>query len=600
MTTHGITVDQLEDGHALILGTTGSGKTYQLRGMLERLRRADRRVGAVDKLGNHWGLTLAADGQAPGLDFVIFGGKRGHIPMTPGDGEKVATLFIERNIPAIFDVSQWHADDQQDWVTAFAETVFRLNQEQPLHLSFDEAQSWVPQGGGGDAFRAVRLLAEQGRGNGIQLLLSCQRLSRLDATVREMMHTVVVMRQTGSIDRKAVRDLISADAEQGRMLEAELPHLSVGTGFAWKTGGGTLRKISFPPNTTFDSSRTPRHGDTPPAPIANTSALVEELRAALAPPPPSDPSIPTDPEAAYAVGTAAGAMLIEREAKIAELEAAWKRDSLKLIAQTKRIAKLERINEMLRSRLVRLTGAADAFVAAVRLIDAELESDQLPPAEAAPERLDDLGSVQDGLNKCPRTGTEAPRLVGSARTSTETDVTVGETAPLASKVDSLEGSARAQGIRGMIALQVLVSAASSDGLTEEQWAFLSGFARSGGTWTTYRGALRSAELIVQIDGRWMPTRAGYIAASDVPIDPPALGAVLVRAWAKKGQSTGKLAEVLLKTWPEAVSRAELASEAGMTASGGTFTTYLGRLRKRGMIEESGKMVRLNPALMEWQ
>lgn len=38
----------------------------------------------------------------------------------------------------------------------------------------------------------------------------------------------------------------------------------------------------------------------------------------------------------------------------------------------------------------------------------------------------------------------------------------------------------------------------------------------------------------------------------------------------------------------------------MTASGGTFTTYLGRLRKHGMLEEHGKRLRLNPALMEWQ
>lgn len=319
--TAGITVDQLEDGHALILGTTGSGKTYQLRGMLEQLRRADRRFGAVDKLGNHWGLTLAGDGSSAGLEFVIFGGKRAHIPMQPSDGARIAALFVDRNIPAIFDVSQWHTEEQEEWVTAFAETVFRLNQEEALHLSFDEAQSWVPQGGGGDAFRSIRLLAEQGRGNGIRLLLSCQRLSRLDATVREMMHTVVVMRQTGVLDRDTVRKLISANAGEGKMLEAELPQLAVGTGFVWTAGGSALRRVAFSPNETFDSSRTPRHGDSPPSPIANASVLVEELRAALAPPAAPDPDIPADAAGAYAVGAAAGELLIERDRRIAELEA---------------------------------------------------------------------------------------------------------------------------------------------------------------------------------------------------------------------------------------------------------------------------------------
>lgn len=44
----------LEEGHLLLLGTTGAGKTYQQRGFMERLRFNGRRVGAVDKLGNHW------------------------------------------------------------------------------------------------------------------------------------------------------------------------------------------------------------------------------------------------------------------------------------------------------------------------------------------------------------------------------------------------------------------------------------------------------------------------------------------------------------------------------------------------------------------
>jgi len=65
-----VTISQLEEGHLLIVGQTRSGKTYRLRGAIEQLRRADRRVGAIDKLGNHWGLTRSADGSGPGLEFV--------------------------------------------------------------------------------------------------------------------------------------------------------------------------------------------------------------------------------------------------------------------------------------------------------------------------------------------------------------------------------------------------------------------------------------------------------------------------------------------------------------------------------------------------
>src|SRR4051812_27513899 len=47
-----VSVEQLEESHLLLIGQTRSGKTYQLRGAIEQLRLADRRVGAIDKVGN--------------------------------------------------------------------------------------------------------------------------------------------------------------------------------------------------------------------------------------------------------------------------------------------------------------------------------------------------------------------------------------------------------------------------------------------------------------------------------------------------------------------------------------------------------------------
>ncbi|QIG80069.1 type IV secretion system DNA-binding domain-containing protein [Stakelama tenebrarum] len=321
MTEPPISIDMLEEGHILILGTTGAGKTYQLRGLIEQLRRADRRVGAIDKLGNHWGLTLSPDGQRPGLDFVIFGGKRAHVPMTPDQGGQLGRLFVERNVPAIFDVSQWKSDEQQQWVADFADAVF-LHNEAALHLAIDEAQSWVPQGGGGDAFRSVQRLAEQGRGNGIRLMLACQRWSRLDASVRGMAdNCIVAMRQTSPIDRKAIAELVALSREQNREVQEALPLLKAGEAFLWEPRSAELRRVRFPANTTFDSSRTPRHGDTPPPPIAVSGDLVDELRAALAPEVPDypDDSIPGDPGEAFAKGGEVGTMLRERDSEIAAL-----------------------------------------------------------------------------------------------------------------------------------------------------------------------------------------------------------------------------------------------------------------------------------------
>jgi hypothetical protein len=277
-----IPIDALEQ-HTAILAMTGAGKTYVIRGCLEQLRRAGRRVGAIDKMGNHWGLTLSADGKGPGLEFVIFGGPRAHVPMTPADGEKIGRLFVERDIPAIFDLSLWKAPDQRRWVSDFADAVF-LHNRGSLHLGMDEVQSWVPQSGRSECFEAVERLATQGRGRGVHLLMAAQRPATVDKTVLYMAQTVVAMRMVGKIDRKAVREMMEAHIEDTAAFERALPSIPTGSGFLWNPISQTHSIVTFPENTTFDSSKTPKHGDRPPAPVAISSSLVDELRKALAPP----------------------------------------------------------------------------------------------------------------------------------------------------------------------------------------------------------------------------------------------------------------------------------------------------------------------------
>jgi hypothetical protein len=46
-------------------------------------------------------------------------------------------------------------------------------------------------------------------------------------------------------------------------------------------------------------------------------------------------------------------------------------------------------------------------------------------------------------------------------------------------------------------------------------------------------------------------------------------------------------ETLAKRYPTKLTRAQLGTLAGFTPSGGTFGTYLGTLRRNGLIEVSG-------------
>lgn len=135
------------------------------------------------------------------------------------------------------------------------------------------------------------------------------------------------------------------------------------------------------------------------------------------------------------------------------------------------------------------------------------------------------------------------------------------------------------------------------GLTDAAWATLAGFKRSGGTWTTYRSRLRTAGLIEQVDGKWRATVAGVAAIGGEAADVPAPGLALVKFWAERVPGAGRMLLRLGQLYPKALKKDALAADLNMAAKGGTFGTYLSRLRGNGLLEEKDGRIRLAPALM---
>jgi hypothetical protein len=55
-------------------------------------------------------------------------------------------------------------------------------------------------------------------------------------------------------------------------------------------------------------------------------------------------------------------------------------------------------------------------------------------------------------------------------------------------------------------------------------------------------------------------------------------------------------DVLLEARPNRLTRAELGIRAGFESSGGTFGTYLGSLRRNGLVDVDGDQVRVSETL----
>jgi hypothetical protein len=130
--------------------------------------------------------------------------------------------------------------------------------------------------------------------------------------------------------------------------------------------------------------------------------------------------------------------------------------------------------------------------------------------------------------------------------------------------------------------------------TRAQWATLSGMKRTGGTWQTYVSRLRTSGFIDETDGNIALTPAGLAAAGHIDKPPP--GSVVAQWKNALGSGPSKIIDVLLASYPSTVDRANVADRVGMVATGGTFQTYLSRLRSNGLIEVFGRKIKASPTL----
>ncbi len=130
--------------------------------------------------------------------------------------------------------------------------------------------------------------------------------------------------------------------------------------------------------------------------------------------------------------------------------------------------------------------------------------------------------------------------------------------------------------------------------TRAQWATLSGMKRTGGTWQTYVSRLRTAGYIDEDGGRVGATPAGLEAAGQV--DRPAPGSVIQQWKSALGSGPSKMIDALIAAHPRGMDRANLADCTGMTVTGGTFQTYLSRLKSNGLVDVKGRTVALTDIL----
>jgi hypothetical protein len=595
--------DAALDDRLGFIGTSGSGKTYNAGSGVERLLASGARVVIVDPLGVWWGLRLLADGKTPSpFNVAIFGGPHGDLPLNEHAGALLGETAATMTESCIIDLSELGSKSaDRRFMSAFLETVFRKANGDPFHLIVDEADLFAPQKPGkGDEVLLGHMenIVRRGRVRGFIPWLISQRPAVLNKNVLSQVDGLVAFMLTASQDRKPLGDWVSAQADEGQWpsIYGQLPTLPIGTGVVWLPRRSMLETVKFPRKLTFDSSATPKRGekrqrrDLKPLDLGKLKdrlATVEEEAKA------------NDPRALKAEIAALKRQVAMHHNQIAtdattdsnrlsdDLAHALAEQQKLILAnaqcadfiteQMDEIAELEKQRDHYKAGFEdyreRIKKASHALgYRNLDELDEEDWEEGLKPAKVQPRPA--APTPQRRAAPAPAPVQRQPAPVREPRDRDgDGEVPAGCAKPLAA-----------------------LAAVYPSGLTEPQWATSAGYKRSGGTWGTYKSRLRGAGLIEPRDGRWFATEAGAQAAGDVEL-PPSPGPDLVRWWAAKLPGTAKVAEALIEAWPHGLTKDDLAERIGMSASGGSFGTYLSRLAGPGLIDRSGGLVQLSPDVM---
>lgn len=269
-----------------ILGRRGAGKSNTGRVMLEHELELGHRCGVIDPKGDWWGLRLRPDGKrASSFKIIIFGGEHADIQIRDDMGKAIGAIVAGAADSFIIDLSSFSGAGQVRFMSAFAEAFFMGNR-QPVTLFVDEADQLAPQRVTGEyatLLNRMEKLIRQGRQRGIFMWMLTQRPAVINKNLLSQAECLIAMKVTTPHDREALRGWMDAhDPEESSKAAAQLAKLEVGEAIAWVPTADFLQRVRFPRHKTFDSGRTPQHGETvgtvklQKLDVANLAALLEE------------------------------------------------------------------------------------------------------------------------------------------------------------------------------------------------------------------------------------------------------------------------------------------------------------------------------------
>lgn len=535
----------LVDTRLLIQANSGGGKSWLLRLIAER---AGIQTIVLDNEGEFASLREAVD--------VLLVGASGELPANPRHAALLARRLLEYKVSAVIDLYELKLAERRRFVKLFLDSLIHLPRDlwRPTLVILDEAHIYCPERGSGEAesTEAVISLMSQGRKRGYAGIIATQRLSKLHKDAAAEANNVIIGRTWLDADQARAGDALGLSKSD----RLKLRDVEQGEFYAFGPALNRPGVVHFRSDQVRTTHPRPgqRHLLTAPAP----SQAIRGVLAKFA-------DLPQEAEEEVRGLEKARRRIAELERQIKGLKSARTapeidRDAIErtVMAAVERERQLwQRKLEKSRARFRQITAATNS-------------------AEQSVQKLKVLVHQAEGESA------SAPSPVVTA------DLYLNHRCGSAAKPAG-KGSARAFSLDGPMKLssgerRILTALAQhSPGRSKVQVAVLTGYAATGGGFNNYLGALRSRGLIAGDGDRLTITDAGIQALGSW--EPLPAGSALIEYWrGRLGKAERSILEALAETYPDTLTKEEVAAKAGYEANGGGFNNALGRLRTLELVQ----------------
>lgn len=552
------------DQHLVVLGKTGAGKSSALRHVVEHLLDHNKRVCVVDPKGDWNGLKVSADGKTSGYPVILFGdfketaGKAipADVPLNEYSGKHIADLVTSGNRPCVIGLRGWTQGEMHRFWIDFASTFFNSN-EGEFYLIVDEVHNFAPKGKilspeVGKCLHWTNRLLSEARGLGAVMLIASQRPQKVHNDTLTACETLVAMRVIHKADRDAIDDWIKGcgDPAVGKDVLNSLAGMKRGEAFVWspEVEFGPTR-LTFPMFKTFDSFAPPQLQKKVSGKDWSTVDLAEVKE-----------------KLAVVIEKAKAEDPRELNKTIAELK---KQLASKPRAETpKPVVEFREVPVLGNGQLTELRECLDLLGQLSEGLVGVGEGIRLS-AETITREMGRTHATPGAFAISPKPQRIPAQRIGSPRPS----------------ASSNNGEVGQSGLR-----RILVALAQRpQGLSARQIGVRAGLSSKSGSFNTYLSRGRSNAWIVGDRNLLQITDDGLQALGD--FEPLPSGDDLLRYWIAELGASGasRILEVLADEHPDSLTKEEVGERTGLSASSGSFNTYLSRLRALELIEGRGEL-----------